>query len=158
MAASAGADDGPRGEPLAGIHFSAIRHLPLRDLVIRFVFGAAISVVAGVISLVAGSEPGGLLLAFPAILPATLTLVEKEENERNAEDLDVGSILGAVALGVFAVVIWQMVGHSSAPFVLALATLSWLVAAVVLYLGLRLAFHRELPLHKSVAEVRTGRR
>lgn len=143
---------GARGEPLVGIHLGALRHLPVRDLAIRFAFGAVISVIAGVISLVAGNEPGGVLLAFPAILPATLTLVEKEESERNAEDLDVGAILGAAALGAFAVVVWQFLGRHPAPLVLLLATLAWLVSAVLLYLVLRLVSHREVPLPRSIAE------
>ena len=84
-------------EPVVGVHLGALRDLPASDLLVRFGFGAAISAVAGVVSVLAGSEPGGILLAFPAILPATLTLIEKEESERQAEDLDVGSILGAAA-------------------------------------------------------------
>lgn len=143
---------GGAGEPLVGVHLGALRHLPLRDLVIRFVFGAVISIVAGVIALAAGNEPGGVLLAFPAILPATLTLVEKEEDERQAEDLDVGAILGAAALGAFAVVVWQLVARHPAPLVLFLATVAWLVAAVLLYLLLRLLFHREVPLLRSIGQ------
>jgi uncharacterized membrane protein (GlpM family) len=123
-------------EPLVGVHLGALRGLPLSDLLVRFGFGAAISTVAGVVSVLAGSEPGGILLAFPAILPATLTLIEKEESERQAEDLDVGSILGAVALASFAIVVWQYMNEGSAPMVLALATAAWLLTAVVLYLGL----------------------
>ncbi len=127
-------------------------------MLIRFGFGAAISAVAGIVSVVAGSEPGGILLAFPAILPATLTLVEKEESERQAEDLDLGSILGAAALAAFAVVVWQYMGVGSAPLVLAAATAAWLIAAVVLYLGLRLAMVRRRPLKKGIAELRATAR
>ena len=87
------------------------------DLLIRSGFGAAISSVARIVSALAGTEPGGILLAFPAILPATLTLVEKEESERQAEGLDVGSILGATALAAFAVVVWRCMGSGSAPLV-----------------------------------------
>lgn len=152
MAVRTGPDAGRRdGEPLVGIHLGAIRSVPLRDLAIRFAFGAAISVVAGVVSLAAGNEPGGLLLAFPAILPATLTLVEQREDERKAEDFDVGAILGAAALGAFAVVVWQLMGRDPAPLVLLLATAAWLVAAVLLYLAMRLALYREVPLHRSIA-------
>lgn len=109
---------------------------------IRFAFGAAISTVAGVVSVLAGSEPGGVFLAFPAILPATLTLVEKEEGERQAEDLDVGSILGAAAMAAFATVVWLSMEQVAAPLVLAGATVAWLVSAVLLYLVLRLVTTR----------------
>lgn len=143
-------------EPIVGLHAGAVRDLPLSDLLVRFGFGAAISAVAGVVSVLAGSEPGGILLAFPAILPATLTLVEKEESERQAEDLDVGSILGAAALAAFAVVVWQYMEKGSALVVLALATATWLVTAVVLYLGLRL-FVRQGRLRQGIAAFRASR-
>ena len=51
-------------EPLVGIHLRALRGLPASDLLVRFGFGAAISAVAGLVSVLAGSEPGGILLAF----------------------------------------------------------------------------------------------
>lgn len=141
-------------EPLAGVEPRALHGLPLGDLLVRFGFGMAISAVAGVVSAVVGSEPGGILLAFPAILPATLTLVEKEESERQAEDLDVGSILGAVALVPFAAVVWQFMGSAAAPGVLVAATAAWLATAVLLYLGLRLVLARQGPIHKGIAELR----
>jgi hypothetical protein len=112
--------------------------------------------VAGVVSVLAGSEPGGILLAFPAILPATLTLIEKEETERQAEDLDLGSILGAAALASFAIVVWQYMDGGSAPVVLLLATGGWLLTAVILYLRLRLIIVRQRPLEKGIAELRAS--
>ncbi len=130
--------------------------MPVGDLLIRFGFGAAISALAGVVSVLAGSEPGGILLAFPAILPATLTLIEKEESERQAEDFDVGSILSAAALASYAIVAWQYVDEGSTPVVLAVATAIWLLTAVVLYLGLRLIV-RQKPLHQGIAELRARR-
>jgi uncharacterized membrane protein (GlpM family) len=129
-------------EPIVGVRLGRIQDLPVRDLLIRFVFGAAISAAAGITSVIAGAEPGGILLAFPAILPATLTLIEKEEDERQAEDLDVGSILGATALAAFAVVVWKYIDGGSAPVVLLTATAAWLATAVLLYLGLRVVFVR----------------
>jgi uncharacterized membrane protein (GlpM family) len=141
------------GEPIVGIHLGAVRDLPVGDLAIRFAFGAAISAIAGVVAILAGSEVGGILLAFPAILPATLTLIEKDEGERQAEDLDVGSILGAAALAAFAVVIWQYMTVNPAPVILALATIAWLAAAVMLYLALRVVSRPKGPLHQAIAEL-----
>jgi hypothetical protein len=143
-------------EPVVGIHLGALRDLPVRDLLVRFGFGAAISAMAGVVSVLLGSELGGVLLAFPAILPATLTLIEKEESERQAEDFDVGSILGAAALAGFAIVVWRDMNGGSAPVVLALGTAAWLLTAIVLYLGLRLVVVRQPPLQKAIAELRAG--
>jgi hypothetical protein len=40
-----------------------------------------------------------------------MTLVEKEQGERQAEDLDVGAILGATALAAFALVVWRYMGN-----------------------------------------------
>jgi hypothetical protein len=144
-------------EPVVGVHLGALGDLSASDLLVRFGFGAAISAVAGIVSVLAGSEPGGILLAFPAILPATLTLIEKEEGECQAEDLDVGSILGAAALASFAIVVWQYMDEGSAPVVLALATATWLLTAVVLYLGLRLIVARQQPLDKAMAELRASK-
>jgi uncharacterized membrane protein (GlpM family) len=144
--------------PIVGMQSSALHDLPVGDLLIRFGFGAAVSAVAGIVSVVVGSEPGGILLAFPAILPATLTLIEKEESERQAEDLDVGAILGAAALAAFAAVVWQFMGSGSAPVVLLASTGAWLGAAVLLYLGLRVLVVRQDPLHKAVAELHASTR
>lgn len=143
-------------EPVVGVDLGALRNLPVSDLLVRFGFGATISAVAGVISVLFGSEPGGILLAFPAILPATLTLIEKDEDEGQAEDLDVGSILGAAALASFAIVVWQFMEDSSASAVLALATATWLLTAAVLYLALRLTIVRRSPLQQAIAELRAG--
>ena len=41
----------------------------------RFLFGAGISLVAGLAGMAFGSKIGGVLLGFPAILPASLTLI-----------------------------------------------------------------------------------
>lgn len=123
-----------KGEPKVGVSLSdAIRESP-RDLLIRFGFGAAVSAIAGVFTVVFGVEIGGIFLAFPAILPATLTLVEKEEEQRKAEDLDVGAIIGAVALIAFAVVGWSLFPAVGAPPTLVAAGATWLVVAVGVYL------------------------
>ncbi len=147
---------GTGSEPLIGVHRGAFHDLPAADLLVRFGFGAAISSVAGIVSALAGSEPGGILLAFPAILPATLTLIEKEESERQAEDLDVGSILGAAALAAFAVVVWRCMGSGSALLVLSAATASWLAVAILLYVGFRVLVVRQGSLTHGVAEFRAS--
>lgn len=145
-----------KAKPLVGFHPGALRDLPVGELLIRFGFGATISAIAAIVSVVAGSEPGGILLAFPAILPATLTLIEKQESERQAEDLDVGSILGAAALAVFAIVVWQFMDSGPAPVVLAAATVAWLAAAALLYLGFRVLVVRQGPLRRGISEPRSG--
>jgi uncharacterized membrane protein len=130
------------GEPAFGVRLSAVRDVPRRDLAIRFAFGAGISTAAAIIGLAAGARIGGVFLAFPAILPATLTLLEKEDSKRTAENDDVGSILGAAALAVFGVVTWLLVRHDGAPVGLVAAAVAWLGTAVALYLSLRAVVRR----------------
>src|SRR5205807_1800795 len=67
--------------------------------------GAAISLVAGVIGMKFGPRLGGVLLGFPAILPASLTLIEKKEGKEQASVDSIGAGLGAVAMIAFAVVV-----------------------------------------------------
>lgn len=127
-------------EPLAGASLRALRDVRPRDLVIRFVFGAAISTAAGIVGVLSRPSVGGLFLAFPAILPATLTLIEKEESRRAAEDDDVGAILGAASLILFAVLAWLLLPRIAGAGALVAASVAWLVCAVSLYLCLRLPF------------------
>ena len=89
------------------IHAEAgkLRTPPPRDWIIRFVFGAGVSAVAGVVSEIAGPRVGGVFLAFPAILLASLTLVAKEEGVKQARDDARGAAFGTIGLLAFAVVV-----------------------------------------------------
>ncbi len=124
-------------EPLAGFSLSSLRDVPARELVIRFVFGALISTIAGLIALGFGVRAAGLLLAFPAILPATLTLIEEDESRTKAEDDDIGAVLGAAALIAFALIARDGLDGLGAPVALVSAAAGWLALAVLLYLALR---------------------
>jgi uncharacterized membrane protein (GlpM family) len=117
-----------------GFSLRPLREVRARDLAIRLTFGASVSAVAAVAAIVAGPRFGGLFLAFPAILPATLTLIEKEEHERKAKDDDVGAVLGAVALVPFAGLAWLLLPRIGAPLALLTAVGGWLVSAFALYL------------------------
>jgi hypothetical protein len=102
--------------------------------------GATVSVVAAVVGKVIGVRFGGTLLAFPAILPASLTLIQEEEGTRRADRDAIGAILGAVGLVIFGMVAEATFGRLEPALALALAILGWLVTAFLLY-GL-LAFLR----------------
>jgi hypothetical protein len=52
------------------------------EYAVRFVLGGAVTMLAGWIAAKWGPAVGGLFLAFPAIFPASATLVEKHERER----------------------------------------------------------------------------
>lgn len=124
-------------EPLFGFDAGALKKMSKRNMGVRFAFGALLSVVAGVVGVVWGPLAGGLLLAFPAILPATLTLIEEQDGERPASEDDDGAALGALALGAFAFVGWELRAHGVV-LALAGASAAWLAVGLVLYLSSRL--------------------
>jgi hypothetical protein len=61
-----------------------IKEARLRDYAIRFVFGGTISVVAALIGAVVEEPIGGIFTAFPAIMLASLTLINKAEDREHA--------------------------------------------------------------------------
>lgn len=109
--------------------------LSARDLIVRFVFGAAVSVIAGVVGLVAGLRAGGVLLAFPAILPAALTLIEAREGTSQAVADVRGAAVGALAMIGFAAAAVLLAGRTPLGVSMLIATLAWVVLALVLYTG-----------------------
>jgi uncharacterized membrane protein YfcA len=113
-----------------------------RDLVIRFAFGFAVSVVAGIVSMSIGDRPGGLFLAFPAILPASLTLIADKESTSEAEVDAAGALIGAAALVAFAVVSWQALARLPLVVADAAAFGAWLVASVGTYFAVRWTIRR----------------
>jgi hypothetical protein len=94
----------------------------------------------GVIAHRWGPSIGGLFLAFPAILPASATLVEKREKQkkkrvglqgitrgREAAALDAaGALLGCIGLADFALVTWLPMTAYYPWAVLVGASLLWL--------------------------------
>ncbi|MGI8507526.1 MAG: DUF3147 family protein [Solirubrobacteraceae bacterium] len=123
--------DSPR-EPVR-VRPGGAGELRARDLVIRFAFGAGTSIAAGVTTLVFGARTGGILLAFPAILAASLTLIAEESDKRQAREDARGATAGAVALGCFAAVAALLFGALPGGAVLAIATGSWALVAVGIY-------------------------
>jgi hypothetical protein len=116
---------------------SKLREVKPHELAVRFAFGAVISMVAATVGQRYGARVGGVFLAFPAILPASLTLVAKKDGKQAAEDDGRGAVLGSLGMVAFAAV--ASVGFHSLPVaaVLALATLAWATTGVGLYLVLR---------------------
>jgi uncharacterized membrane protein (GlpM family) len=104
-----------------------------RDWVIRFAFGAGVSAVAGVVSAVAGPKVGGLFLAFPAILLASLTLVAQEGGRRHACDDARGATFGTLGLLAFAVGVAVFTAKAAMWIVLGAASAAWLVVALGAY-------------------------
>jgi hypothetical protein len=120
-----------------------IRSSRFRDYAPRFLFGAGIALAAGLIGTWFGPKVGGLFLGFPAILPASLTLIQKREGRDEASIDSVGAMLGAAALIAFAAVVVAMVTSLGVvPSVLA-AFVVWLAVASGLYFLVALVFKRE---------------
>ncbi len=117
------------------------------EYAIRFVFGGLITAIAGVIARELGPAIGGLFLAFPAIFPASATLIEKHEKQekekhrldgarrgRQAASLNAaGSAMGSIGLLVFALIVWQLAPDHNAPLTLTGATLAWLAVSVLIW-------------------------
>lgn len=120
----------------AGFDLGKLRSVSAKDYLVRFGFGFCISVIAGIIGALAGARVGGLFLAFPAILPATLTLVERKEGIAQALSDVRGATLGAVGMIGFAVVI-VLVVRSSPVLALPAALVAWVVVSGMAYLLMR---------------------
>jgi uncharacterized protein DUF3147 len=129
------------------LHLSALRRTKWYEYLVRFVFGGTITVLAGLIAKKFGPVLGGLFLAFPAIFPASATLVEKHEREkkkkariaktirgRQAAALDAyGAALGSVGLFFFGMVVWRFLQEHNALLLLLAATAVWTLTAVLLW-------------------------
>jgi hypothetical protein len=126
---------------------SVIGQTRWNEYAIRFLFGGVITAVAGIIAKHFGPGIGGLFLAFPAIFPASATLIEKHEKHkkeekglrgtrrgREAASIDAaGSAIGSVGLLVFALVVWQIAPRYSTWMVLMGATVAWLTVSVLIW-------------------------
>ena len=123
---------------------SAFGQTRWNEYLVRFVLGGTMTVVAGLLAARFGPVVGGLFLAFPAIFPASATLIEKHVRERKekaglrgarrgkeAAALDAaGAALGSFGLAAFGLVIWVLIVRSPA-WALALAAVSWLAVAML---------------------------
>ena len=115
---------------------SAIGETSWRDYLVRFVLGGAMTVIAGLIAAGFGPVLGGLFLAFPAIFPASASLLEKHARERKGRRrgkeeaaLDaVGAALGSLGLAAFAAIVWLTVGRIGG-WALLPATAAWFAVA-----------------------------
>ncbi|HEY6765974.1 MAG TPA: DUF3147 family protein [Candidatus Sulfotelmatobacter sp.] len=129
------------------IDFSSLKQTKWYEYGVRFGFGGAVTAAAGMIAKHWGPEIGGLFLAFPAIFPASATLIEKDEKEKKmkagldgtnrgrlAAGLDAaGATLGSLGLAAFAFVVWNFLGHHSTWSVLLGATFTWMLLSFVLW-------------------------
>jgi len=129
------------------IDVSALGQIKWHDYAVRFLFGGLVTAVAGILAKKFGPGIGGLFLAFPAIFPASATLIEKHEKQTKekqgfegttrgteAASIDAaGAAMGSIGLLAFAVVVWKFVAGQNPWLVLAAATLIWLIISVLVW-------------------------
>jgi hypothetical protein len=143
-------------------NFSALREAKWFQFALRFFFGGAICVLAGVIAEKYGPTLGGLFLAFPAIFPASATLLENEQKEKKQRaglhgtirgkkvaGVDaVGAAMGSLGMIVFAAMVWQLLPGRSSSLILLSATLAWFVVSVTIWRlrSLIVHWHRHKPM------------
>lgn len=115
-----------------GFERSKFRSVKPGEIAIRFGFGALVALLAGVVGVALGPKVGGLFLAFPAILPASLTLIEKKEGMTKAWSDASGGVLGAVGMAAFALTALLLLRWNPA-IALLLAVVVWAIVAAGLY-------------------------
>jgi hypothetical protein len=133
---------------IVDINLASLKSTRPHEYVLRFVFGGTVTVVAGLIAKRYGPVIGGLFLAFPAIFPASATLIENHERQRKrqagydgtkrgriAASLEAaGTFLGGLALLFFAFVLYRYLPTQNPVFTFAIASFSWLGLSIILWL------------------------
>ena len=130
------------------INPSALKETKWHEYALRFVAGGIITIIAGLIARKWGPGIGGLFLAFPAIFPASATLIEKHERQRkqkkglhgekrgtDAAAIDaLGAAMGGVGLVAFAGICWWLLPRYPAPLTLSGATIAWLLISLSVWI------------------------
>jgi len=116
------------------IDASRLKNIKYSEYLVRVLFGGLISLGTGIVAHALGPVVAGLFLGFPAILPATLTLVERHKDDRAASRDALGAAAGSVGLVVFGLVVWRASAHWPDAFSLGTAALLWLLVGVLLWI------------------------
>jgi hypothetical protein len=129
------------------VELDVVRQTKWYEYALRFLFGGLITATAGIIAKKFGPEIGGLFLAFPAIFPASATLIENHERERKArlglkgtkraaQAVSVaaaGASIGSIGLAAFALAVWKTIPNHSPWLALLGAILVWMTLSVLLW-------------------------
>lgn len=132
---------------IPAIDASGLKDAHWYQFVLRFVLGGAVTVCTGLVAQHWGPIIGGLFLTFPAIFPASATLIAQHQTDkkkkagiqcrrrgRKAAALDAaGAVLGGFGLSCFGYLAWQTLPAIRALGALSLAGLIWLIVAVSLW-------------------------
>jgi hypothetical protein len=128
-------------------NFSALKKTKWYEYAVRFLLGGSVTVITGLLAKYYGPVFGGLFLAFPAIFPASATLVDKHEREkkhragikrttrgRQVAGVDAaGAALGSLGLATFAYIIWKLLPVWNVTGVFIAAVAAWLCVSVTLW-------------------------
>lgn len=129
------------------VDFGGLRGTRWQQYAVRFALGGLVTLATGWIAEQFGPVLGGLFLAFPAIFPASATLIAKREQQKKArEGLQgivrgrraaalgaAGATLGAVGLMSFAALAWLALARGSVLVSLGIATSGWLAISLLLW-------------------------
>jgi len=131
------------------MNLSALRQTKWHEYATRFLLGGTITAAAGIIAKNFGPVAGGLFLAFPAIFPASATLVEQDEN-RNKEQSRIhdrhrgedaaardaaGAAMGSIGLIAFAIAVSLLLTRFSTARVLGGSAILWLAVSVGVWMA-----------------------
>jgi hypothetical protein len=129
------------------VDISSVRQTTWQQYMARFLVGGTITALVGIIATKFGPGIGGLFLAFPAIFPASATLIEQHELEkkrraglsgvmrsREVAGVDAaGAAMGSVGLLAFAVTVYKTLLTHPAREVLSAAFLVWVVVSILVW-------------------------
>ena len=130
-----------RREPV-GLDPAKLRQARPWELAVRFAFGAGIALAAGLVGMRFGHRAGGVFLAFPAVLPASLTLMEKKDGRAKADIDAVGAILGSCGMLAFAIVAALGLRPLGPAAALGLGALAWIAVSAGLFFAVRAILNR----------------
>jgi hypothetical protein len=131
-----------------GLDIESLKENRWSEYAQRFFFGGIITATAGMIAKKFGPEVAGLLLAFPAIFPASATIIEKHEKEKMARagsdgtrrgrsmaSIDAaGATMGSLGLIAFGALVWKALPLYPTWAVLFAATLVWFGVAISVWI------------------------
>lgn len=129
------------------VDLSGVRQTTWQQGASRFVVGGAITALVGIIGRKFGPGIGGLFLAFPAIFPASATLIEKhelqkkrragingEKRSRQVAGVDAaGAAMGCAGLLGFAFVVNKALVRHPTWEVLSAAVLTWAAISALVW-------------------------
>lgn len=103
------------------------------EYALRFIFGGVVTAAVGVVGVAFGPVIAGMFLAFPAILPATITLIENHRGQEEAGVDALGASIGSVGLVAFGAMLWLLAQHSAGWIAITVATIVWFAVSAGLW-------------------------